>query len=98
MKQAKVKMLSVLLVMGIVFGTCVVSLAAPLVYSLPIHGEIEPGLATFVSRGIALAERNDAVILLEINTFGGRVDAATEIKDLISKADVPVIAYVSERA
>ena len=37
------------------------------------------------------------MVLLEINTFGGRVDAATEIKDLILKATVPVVAYVSER-
>ncbi|NLO65251.1 MAG: nodulation protein NfeD [Firmicutes bacterium] len=68
------------------------------VYVLPIHGEIEPGLAAFVARGITLAERNDGIVLLEINTFGGRVDAATEIKDIIVRAEVPVIAYVSERA
>ncbi len=49
--------------------------------------------------GLAVAERNDGLVLLEINTFGGgRVDAATEIKDLLVKARVPVIAYVSERA
>lgn len=72
--------------------------AAPVVYSLPIQGEIEPGLAAFVARGLNLAERNQGVVLLEINTFGGRVDAATEIKDLLVKAEVPVIAFVSERA
>ncbi|NLM41348.1 MAG: nodulation protein NfeD [Firmicutes bacterium] len=72
--------------------------AAPIVYRLPIQGEIEPGLAAFVARGLALAERNDGVVLLEINTFGGRVDAATEIKDLIFRSQVPVIAFVSERA
>ncbi len=72
--------------------------AAPVVYRLPIQGEIEPGLAAFVARGLALAERSNGAILLDINTFGGRVDAATEIKDLIFRAKVPVIAYVSERA
>jgi len=72
--------------------------AARIVYTLPIQGEIEPGLAVFVARGLALAERNHGVVLLEINTFGGRVDAATEIKDLIFRSKVPVIAYVSERA
>lgn len=68
------------------------------VYSLPIKGEIEPGLAEFVARGLAMAERNQGVLLLEINTFGGRVDAATEIKDMLVKTSVPVIAFVSERA
>lgn len=80
----------------LIFGLGVA--AAPVVYSLPIQGEIEPGLAAFVARGLNLAERNNGVVLLEINTFGGRVDAATEIKDLLVKADVPVIAFVSERA
>lgn len=87
-----------LLVVMLVFALNTGALTAPLVYSLPIRGEIEPGLAAFVARGLALAERNNGLVLLEINTFGGRVDAATEIKDLILKADVPVIAYVSERA
>ena len=85
---------AIVLVLALSIG----ALASPLVYSLPISGEIEPGLAAFVARGIQLAERNDGIVLLTINTFGGRVDAATEIKDLILAAKVPVIAYVSERA
>ncbi|MCK9526377.1 MAG: ATP-dependent Clp protease proteolytic subunit [Limnochordia bacterium] len=86
--------LAIVLVLVLSIG----AVAAPLVYSLPISGEIEPGLAAFVARGIQLAERNNGTVLLTINTFGGRVDAATEIKDLILKAEVPVVAYVSERA
>lgn len=98
MKQIKVQMIVLLLALGLVFGGSLGAQGAALVYSLPIHGEIEPGLAAFVARGVSLAERHGAVLLLEINTFGGRVDAATEIKDLLVKAKVPVIAYVSERA
>ncbi|HHT69444.1 MAG TPA: nodulation protein NfeD [Firmicutes bacterium] len=98
MKRMTGQMITVLVTFGLVLAVSVGALAAPLVYSLPIHGEIEPGLTAFVARGLQLAERNDGVVLLEINTFGGRVDAATEIKDLILKATVPVVAYVSERA
>ena len=98
MRRMKPQIVMVVLALVLILGSSLGILAAPLVYSLPIHGEIEPGLAAFVARGVALAERNDGVVLLEINTFGGRVDAATEIKDLILKAKVPVIAYVSERA
>lgn len=87
-----------LLLFVMVFGANLVVAATPVVYAVPIRGEIEPGLAAFIARGLTLAERNNAVLLLEINTFGGRVDAATEIKDLLFKAKVPVIAYVSERA
>jgi len=97
MKQ-KSQLLTAFLVIGLALACACAAAAAPTVYSLPIQGEIEPGLAVFVARGLALAERNDGVVLLEINTFGGRVDAATEIKDLIFRSKVPVIAYVSERA
>lgn len=97
-KRRGFHLITVVLVLGLIFSLSIVASAASFVYLLPIDGEIEPGLAAFVARGIQLAERNGGVVLLEINTFGGRVDAATEIKDLIFKADVPVIAYVTERA
>lgn len=97
MKQNRHR-ITVVLSLVLVFAFSLGAVAAPLVYSLPIQGEIETGLAAFIARGLALAERNNGTVLLEINTFGGRVDAATEIKDLLLKADVPVIAYVSERA
>ncbi|WP_461367965.1 NfeD family protein [Candidatus Darwinibacter acetoxidans] len=97
MKQ-KARMLTGFVVCLLVLTFSITASAARIVYTLPIQGEIEPGLAAFVARGLALAERNHGVVLLEINTFGGRVDAATEIKDLIFRAGVPVIAYVSERA
>ena len=66
---------------------------------IPIKGEIEPGLASVVRRGIRQAEEQGAdVIILDIATPGGRVDAALEIGDLLRSATVPVVAYVSGRA
>ncbi len=98
MKQMDVRVITMILVFVLVTAISAGATATPHVYSLPISGEIEPGLAAFVARGIQLAERYNGLVLLEINTFGGRVDAATEIKDLILRANVPVVAYVSERA
>jgi membrane-bound serine protease (ClpP class) len=66
---------------------------------VPIHGTIDTGMAHLVSR--AVAEARDArakAILLDVNTFGGLVDAATEIRDSLYHSTVPVYAYVSERA
>jgi membrane-bound serine protease (ClpP class) len=83
MMREKTQLISAVLAFALILGVTVTASAAPLVYVLPISGEIEPGLAAFVARGIQLAERNNGLVLLEINTFGGRVDAATEIKDLI---------------
>src|SRR5690625_1399004 len=69
------------------------------VYVISIEGNIDEGLASYVERTVqsALADGADA-LLLEINTFGGRVDSATEIRDLLLGADTPVLAFVSERA
>lgn len=69
------------------------------VYVVSIEGNIDEGLASYVKRTVqsALADGADA-LLLEINTFGGRVDSATEIRDLLLTTDTPVLGYVSERA
>lgn len=73
--------------------------AAVPVYVLPVRGTIEMGLNAFIGRGLAEAGRAGAVaVLLEVNTFGGRVDAATEIRDAVFASRLPVHAFVSERA
>lgn len=73
--------------------------AADAVRVVPIRGTIEWGLAGFVGRVVdEAADQGVSAILLEINTFGGRVDAATEIRDVLLASRVPVIAFVTERA
>ena len=69
------------------------------VYHAKIEGDIDLGLAPFVRRVITEAEKNGAsAIIFEINTFGGRVDAATQIKDAILNANVLTIAFINKRA
>ncbi|MDP1671499.1 MAG: nodulation protein NfeD [Burkholderiales bacterium] len=69
------------------------------VYVVPIEGIIDLGLAPFVQRVLNEAEKNGAAaVILEINTFGGRVDAAVQIRDALLRAKVPTIAYVNKRA
>lgn len=73
--------------------------ARPIAYVVPVHGMIDLGLAPFVQR--VLGEAKDAgaaVVLLEINTFGGRVDAAVLIRDALLDAQVPTVAFVNRRA
>ena len=61
------------------------------------HDRSRTGL--FCREGDAEAvEAGAALILVELNTFGGRVDAATEIRDTLIDAKVPTAAYVTERA
>lgn len=69
------------------------------IYVAYIDGEIDLGLAPYVSRVINEAEENNAdAIIFKINTFGGRVDAATQIKDAILSSKVLTIAYINNRA
>ncbi len=69
------------------------------VYVIPLRGDIEPGLAEFVARGLNEARDGGAdVVLFEITTFGGLVDSGVEIRDLIIDAELPTIAFVKNRA
>jgi len=70
-----------------------------IVYRVPIHDTIDLGLPPFVERSIKLAEADKAeVIIFDIDTFGGRLDAATQIKDAIMASKVPTVAFINRRA
>ncbi len=70
-----------------------------IVYVAPIHGVIDLGLAPFVDRVLAEAKRaNAAAVVLEINTFGGRVDAAVLIRDALLRTSVRTVAFINKRA
>jgi len=69
------------------------------VYVAVIENEIDLGLAPYVRRVVSEAERENAdAIIFKINTFGGRVDAATQIKDAIISTDILTIAFINNRA
>lgn len=69
------------------------------VYRIPITGIIENGLAPYVARALREArEAGAAAAVLDIDTPGGRVDAAQRIVDAVRGADVPVYAFVNPRA
>jgi len=69
------------------------------VAEIPIQGTIEMGLAPFVERAIAEAEDAGAdILLLTVDTFGGRIDAAVEIRDAILATHLPTVAWVEGRA
>ena len=68
-------------------------------YRVPIEGTIDLGLPPFIQRMIDKAESENATaIIFDINTFGGRVDAATQIKDAILGSDITTIAFINRRA
>jgi len=93
--------LGLILALLAVFGGALGALSrvTPRVIVIPIVGTIDEGLAAFVERSVEQARRDGAdAILIEINTFGGRVDSATSIRDALLRAGRPVMAFVRERA
>jgi len=90
MKQMYLISILVLIGLDLVFSS---------VIHVPISGTIDMGLPYFIERSIDEAEsENSEVIIFEIDTFGGRVDAATQIKDAILDCQVPTIAFINKRA
>lgn len=64
---------------------------------VPLSDTVELGLSAFIKRALRSHPKANAIIL-EVDTFGGRVDAAVQMRDAILSLDVPVVAYVKPRA
>jgi len=71
----------------------------PLVYHAVLHDVVDLGVAPFLERVIEEAqEKKAAAVIVEIDTPGGRVDAAVKIKDVLLHADVPTVAFINKQA
>lgn len=65
----------------------------------PISGEIDLGLTPFLERVLEDAQEMDAAaVVLPIDTPGGRLDAALEIRRTLLASDVRTIAFVDATA
>ncbi|KWW22032.1 hypothetical protein AS888_03975 [Peribacillus simplex] len=81
------------------FGGLAASAQEKLVYHVPIEETVEKGLSAFLERALNTAEAADAdLVIFEVNTPGGAVDAAGEIAKLLSDSPVKTVAYVNNRA
>ena len=70
-----------------------------LVYVIPIENEVERGLEAFLRRSTGEAEEANANhIIFEINTPGGRVDAANNIGEILQGIQIPKTAYIRSQA
>ena len=66
---------------------------------VPLKGEISPALHLFVRRGLKLAESAGAsAIVIEMNTYGGRLDSAEEITTALNRAAIPTYTYIDTNA
>ncbi|MGE1102464.1 NfeD family protein [Peribacillus simplex] len=81
------------------FGGATASANEKIVYHVPIEETVERGLSAFLERALTTAEAADAdLVVFEVNTPGGAVDAAGEIAKLLSDSPIKTVAYVNNRA
>lgn len=86
--------MTLLLVAGVA-GAALAQAVAGRAVVIPLEGEITPGLARFVTLRMDRAEREGAsIIVLDVNTPGGRVDAAEEIAQRLLRSTLPTVAVV----
>lgn len=71
----------------------------PVVYRARLSDVVDLGIGPFLERVLDDAtDAGAAALIVEIDTPGGRVDAAVEIKDLLLRAKIPTIAWVNKQA
>ena len=69
------------------------------VYVVPVEGMIDKALANYIDRALEDAEAaNAALVVFDIDTFGGLVDAADQIRKAILNAPMPTVAFIDKNA
>ncbi len=74
---------------------------AETVYVIPVSDTVDPGMAVFLERALSDERTPDpnAIYVFDLDTFGGRVDAALNIVDtLLAIPADRTVAYVSNKA
>ncbi len=75
------------------------SLGAGDVFVVPIEGMIDAALANYVDRALEdAAQAEAALVLFDIDTFGGLVDAADQIRSAILHSPIPTVAFIDPNA
>lgn len=72
---------------------------AEITYVIPIAGDIDEGNLNFIRNSYAEAVQADAAaIIFQVDTYGGYVDQAITIKDLILSCQIPTYCFVDSKA
>lgn len=69
------------------------------VYVINVKSEITPGLFSYIKSSLNKAEEEGAsLVLFDIDTYGGRIDSAVNISDIILESDIKTVAYINKKA
>ena len=66
---------------------------------VPLRGDISPPLLLFLRRAVKTSESAGAgAIIFEMDTYGGRLDTASEITSVLNHATVPTYMFINSNA
>jgi membrane-bound serine protease (ClpP class) len=66
---------------------------------VPLHGEVAPSLLAFLRRAVKTAENNKAsAIVFDMNTYGGRLDTASDIVNVLNQIKIPTYTFINPNA
>ncbi len=66
---------------------------------IPVSGTVDPAMAAFITRALhSSKEYPKRLIILEIDTYGGQVDAAFQIVDTLLNSSDTIYSYVKTKA
>ena len=98
MRRLFILFLLIFAAFSLVFQTARAQGEAPLAIVMTADGPIMPPMLEYIKRGIELAERRNAeVLVIQLNTPGGSIDTMLKIIDGIRVSDIPIVVYVSPK-
>ena len=66
---------------------------------VPLKGEVSPAQFLFLRRAVKAAESADAgAIIFEMDTYGGRLDAAANITSMLNRTTIPTYTFINSNA
>ena len=66
---------------------------------ITVDDAVEPGLASYLERNVGIAQQEQVdLIILELDTPGGRVDAAQDIKRILYGSKIETVALLKDQA
>ncbi len=95
------KIFSLLLILSLLFPLegKLKELKAEEIIWVKVKGDVELGMAKYIERAVHLAEKKkSSFLVLEISTYGGRLDAAEDIKEILLKTPLPTYSFINPRA
>src|SRR6476469_7517597 len=64
-----------------------------------LNGEISPPLHLFLRRAVKAAENAGAgALIVDMNTYGGRLDAAADICEVLNRTTIPTYTFINTNA